>query len=126
MKKRVLSLLLAMMLVIGVLPLTTLAAETGDTVYISVSYDGQFKTTSDGKAMAYIPVALADLAVIDLDAYGMGDYKYDADGDGNYEITALHLYIYAHEKLYGGKWSDVTASGSAGSIFFENGLFGFD
>ena len=126
MKKRIATLLLALLLVIGILPMATFATEANDVVYISVSYDGQFKTAADGSNMAYVPVELEKLKEIDLDAYNMGDYKYDADGDGVYEITALHLFIYAHEKLYGGNWSDVEASGAPGSIFFGNGLFGFD
>ena len=124
MKKRIVTLLLTLVLVIGLLPLAAFATEANDVVYISVSYDGQFMTAPDGSNMAYVPVELEKLKEIDLDAYNMGDYKYDADGDGNYEITALHLYIYSHEKLYGGNWSDVEVSGAPGSIFFGNGLFG--
>lgn len=126
MKKRILPLLLALVMLVGLLPLSAFAEETNEVVYISVSYDGQFKAAADGSRLAYVPVELAKLKEIDLDAYGMGDYKYDADGDGNYELTALHLFIYAHEKLYGGNWSEVDASGAAGSLFFANGLFGFD
>ena len=126
MKKRIATLLLALLLVIGLLPMAAFATEANDVVYISVSYDGQFKTAADGSNMAYVPVELEKLKEIDLDAYNMGDYKYDADSDGTYEITALHLYIYSHEKLYGGNWSDVEVSGAPGSIFFGNGLFGMD
>lgn len=126
MKKRIVTLLLTLVLVIGLLPLAAFATEANDVVYISVSYDGQFMTAPDGSNMAYVPVELEKLKEIDLDAYNMGDYKYDADSDGTYEITALHLYIYSHEKLYGGNWSDVEVSGAPGSIFFGNGLFGMD
>ena len=70
---------------------------------------------------------LSDLAQIDLDSYGLTEYKYDEDGDGNYEITVLHLAIYVHENVYGGDFaSDVTVSGGAASIYFEQGLFGYD
>ncbi len=125
MKKRIATLLLALLLVIGLLPMATFATEANDVVYISVSYDGQFKTATDDTNMAYVPVELSKLKEIDLDAYNMGDYKYDADGDGNFEVTALHLYIYAHEMLMGLKWADVSVSGMPGSIFFAAGLFGF-
>ena len=125
MKKRIATLLLALLLVIGILPMATFATEANDVVYISVSYDGQFKTATDGTNMAYVPLELSKLKEIDLDAYNMGDYKYDADGDGNYEITALHLYIYVQEKIMGLNWADVSVSGAQGSIYFETGLFGF-
>lgn len=125
MKKRIATLLLALVLVIGLLPLAAFATEANDVVYISVSYDGQFKTASDGSNLAYVPVELEKLKEIDLDTYNMGDYKYDVDGDGNYEITALHLYIYVQETIMGLKWADVHASGAQGSIYFETGLFGF-
>lgn len=125
MKKRIVTLLLTLVLVIGLLPLAAFATEANDVVYISVSYDGQFKTAADGSNLAYVPVELEKLKEIDLDAYNMGDYKYDADDDGNYEITALHLYIYVQETIMGLKWADVHASGAQGSIYFETGLFGF-
>ena len=125
MKKRIVTLLLTLVLVIGLLPLAAFAEEPNDVVYISVSYDGQFKTAADGSNLAYVPVELEKLKEIDLDTYNMGDYKYDVDGDGNYEITALHLYIYVQETIMGLKWADVRASGAAGSIYFETGLFGF-
>ena len=124
MKKRILSMLLVLVMVICMIPVTGFASAQ-ETVYISVSYDGQYKTGTDSIIMAYVPVSLSALQEIDLDSYGLGDYKYDADEDGDYEITALHLYIYAHEKLMGLKWSDVSTSGAAGSIFFASGLFGF-
>ena len=124
MKKRMLSLLLAMVMVLGLIPAAFATGTAEDTVYLSVSYDGQYKTGSDGTPMAYVPVKLSELSGIDLDSYNMSDYKYDADGDGVYEITALHLYIYAQEKLMGLKWSDVGFSGAAGSIYFTNSLFG--
>jgi len=118
--KKLLSMVLALVMVLGMLPATALATGAGS-VYISVSDDGQF-ISSD---MAYKAVSLDTLASVDLNEYGLGDYLYDADGDGNYEITALHLYIYTHETLLGNDWSEVTVSGGAGSIYFAGGLFGF-
>ncbi|MBQ9166987.1 MAG: hypothetical protein IJX67_01080, partial [Oscillospiraceae bacterium] len=125
MKKRLLSLLLAMVMVLGMIPFSAIATEASGVVYISVSYDGQFKTAADGTPMAFVAVPLSELEKIDLESYGLGSYKYDADNDNVSDITALHLFIYAHEKLCGGLWNDVTVSGGAGSIFFEGGLFGF-
>lgn len=123
--KKVLSLILALCLMLSVLPAAVFAADSGY-VYISVSHEGQFVNDKNGAPMAHVPVSFEKLAEIDLDTYGLTDYKYDADGDGTYEITALQLVIYAHEKLCGRSWSDVTFTGAPGSGYFEGGIFGFD
>lgn len=123
MKKRIISLALVLLMVLSLIP-TALAVEE-DVVYLSVYNDGSFVTTSSGTVMAYVAVPMSELEKIDLAEYGMGDYLYDADDDGAYDVTALHLFIYAHEKLYGGNWSDVYCSGMSGSLYFGGGLFGF-
>lgn len=123
--KKILSMILAVVMVLGLLPATAFATGTNN-VYISVSYDGQYINDKNGAAIAYVPVSFDEVASIDLEEYGLGDYLYDEDGDGTYEITALQLVIYAHENLYGGSWSDVTFTGSPGSSYFQGGIFGFD
>ena len=117
--------ILAFVLVLGLLPATVFATGSGS-VYISVSYDGQYINDKNGNAIAYIPVSFENLASIDLDEYGLSDYKYDENGDGTYDITALHMVIYAHEKLYGGDFGEVNFTGAPGSSYFEGGIFGFD
>ena len=111
---KILSMILAFVLVLGLLPATAFATGA-DSVYISVSFDGEYINDKNGNAIAYIPVSFENLASIDLDEYGLSDYKYDEDGDGSYETTALQLIIYAHENIYGGSWSDVNFTGAAGS-----------
>ena len=96
------------------------------TVYMSVSYDGKYINDKDGGYIAYVPVSLSAVSSVNLDEYGLSEYNYDEDGDGTYDITALHLIIYAHEKLYGGDWSEVDFTGSPGSSYFQGGVFGFD
>ena len=123
--KKILSMILAFVMVLGLLPATAFATGTNN-VYISVSYDGQYINDKNGAAIAHVPVSFDEIASIDLEEYGLGDYLYDEDGDGTYEITALQLVIYAHENLYGGSWSDVTFTGGAGSSYFQGGIFGFD
>jgi len=124
--KKLISMLLAIVMVLGLLPATVLASDA-EYVYISVSHDGQFIADKNGNTMAYVPVALDELTGIDLDTYGLGEYIYDKDGDGAYEITSLYLYIYVHEVLCGGNWSsDLTVTGAPGSIYFAGGLFGFE
>ena len=123
--KKILSMILAFVLVLGLLPATALASGGGK-VYISVSYDGQYIDDKNGDALAYIPVSFEKLTSIDLDEYGLSEYKYDEDGDGTYDITALHLIIYAHENLYGGDFGEVIFTGGPGSSYFQGGIFGFD
>ena len=125
MTKKLLSMILAVVMVLGLLPATAFA--TGeDVVYISVSYDDKFKDDKNGDPIAFVPVSFNELASVDLDAYGLSEYLYDEDEDGTPEITALQLIIYAHEELYGGDFSDVTFTGSPGSSYFSGGLFGRD
>ena len=124
MSRKITSMLIIFAMIFTAIPLTISASEP-DTVYISISDDSQFVTDSNGTPMAFYPVTLDELTAVDLDVYGLGDYLYDADDDGIYEITALHLYIYVHEAILGFDWSDVYITGSAGSIYFAGGLFGF-
>ena len=124
MNKRILSLFLAVIMFFTMIPFTSFATEN-ENVYISISYDGKFIDGTNGK-VAYVPVAMKDLAAIDLDTYGLSDFHYDSDGDGNYDVTALHLYIYTHENIFGLDWNDVLVTGGPGSIFFQEGLFGFE
>ena len=124
MTKKICSLLLAFALVLSLLPTVAFAAEA-ECVYISISDDQQFVTAPDGTPMGFFPVPLEDVALIDLNEFGMGDYTYDADHDGTPELTALQLYIYVHEVILGLDWTDVYITGSAGSTYFANGLFGF-
>ena len=122
--KKILSMILAFVMVLGLLPATAFA--TGeDVVYISVSFDGQYINDKNGSPIVYIPVSFDEIESIDLNEYGLSDYLYDPDGDGTYETTALQLIIYAHENTYGGSWSDVNFTGGAGSSYFAGGIFGF-
>jgi len=123
--KKILSMILALVMVLGLLPATALATGA-DQVYISVSFDGKYIDDQNGAPLVYVPVSFDELDAIDLDEYGLSEYKYDEDGDGTYDITALHMVIYAHENIYGGSWSDVTFTGGAGSSYFQGGIFGFD
>ena len=126
MKKSILSLLIVIAIVMGMVPVTIMATDMDEYVYISVSYDEKFKEDKYGKPMTYVPVSFNTLATVDLNEYGLGEYLYDADGDGEYEITALQLIIYAHEELYGGDFSEVDFTGAPGSSYFQAGLFGQD
>lgn len=125
MNKRVISILLAVVMVFAMIPLTVFANES-EYVYISVSYDDKFIEDKNGKLIAYVPVSFEELASVNLDDYELSDYWYDEDGDGAPEVTALQLIIYAHEELYGGDFSQVSFTGTPGSTYFAGGLFGHD
>lgn len=122
--KKALSFFLAVIMTVGMFPVTVFATE--DVVYISVSKDDKFVKDSKGGYIACVEVPLAEVAAVDLETYGLGEYLYDKDADGQYETTALQLIIYAHENIYGGEWSNVTFTGGPGSSYFEGGIFGFD
>ena len=122
--KKILSIILALVLVLGLLPATTMAAEE-DVIYLSVSFDGEYISDKNGNTMVYMPVPLDAIASIDLDAYGLDNMWFDGDNDGNYDLTALRLLIYAHEELYGGDWSEVDFDATPGSSYFKDGIFGF-
>lgn len=122
--KKVLSMILAFVMVLGLLPATAFATEA-EYVYISVSMDDKYIQDKDGGYIANVAIPLDEIAAVDLNEYNLSEYLYDRDGDGNYETTALQLIIWAHEKLYGGSWDDVTFTGSPGSSYFAGGIFGF-
>ena len=103
MTTKVVAMLIAILMVASMLPVVAFASESANTteyVYLSISYDKNYINDKNGSPMVYVPVALADIAAVDLTEYGLENMLYDADGDGNYETTALQLLIYAHEELW--------------------------
>ena len=128
MTTKALAMLIAILMVASMLPVVAFASESANTteyVYLSISYDKNYINDKNGSPMVYVPVALADIAAVDLTEYGLENMLYDADGDGNYETTALQLLIYAHEELWGGDWGDVNFDALPGSSYFKGGIFGF-
>ena len=86
--KKILSMILALVLVLGLLPATAMAARQ-DVVYLSISFDSNYIDDKNGNPMAYVPVPMSAIEAIDLTEYGLENMLFDADGDGNYETTAL-------------------------------------
>ena len=120
MKKRILSLLLALMMVLSLIP--TLAFAAGEdnskvTVYFSLSDNGKYKNGTSGKTLAYVPVTVE---YFDLDDYGLGKYT---RADAGEQPTVLHLFIKMLEQEYlnSGKLTvggdALTVSGAAGSMY---------
>ena len=124
MKKRILSLIIALTMILAMIPMTAVATED-EYVYLSISYDGQYINGQNGKPIVYLPIAIEDIEAIDLTEYGLDHMRYDADGDGDYDTSALQLLIYAHEELYGGDWGDVNFDDIPRSCYFKGGIFGF-
>ena len=122
---KLLSLLLVLIMVVNLLPITAFATNE-DCVYISVSHDGKFVTDKNNTFVTYVKIPISKIETINLDDYGLSEYHYDGNNDGKNDITALHLYIYTHEKIFGLDWNDVTIEGGAGSIYLKAGLFGFE
>ena len=99
--KRFLSLILAFVIVLGLMPATAFAADSGY-VYMSVSYDGKYIDDNTGKPIAFIPVPLDALAEIDLaeqtalnsqgEPTSLEEYQYDEDGDGKYDNIITFYY----------------------------------
>ncbi|MBQ9120836.1 MAG: hypothetical protein IJY12_00555 [Clostridia bacterium] len=127
MTTKALAMLIAILMVASMLPVVAFAAESDTTgyVYLSISFDKNYINDKNGSPMVFVPVALSDIAAVDLTEYGLENMLYDADGDGEYEITALQLLIYAHEELWGGDWGDVNFDALPGSSYFKGGIFGF-
>ena len=118
--------ILALVMVLGLLPTySPVTAAEDNVVYLSISFDSNYINDKNGNPIVYVPVSLDAVAAIDLTEYGLENMLYDADGDGEYETTALQLLIYAHEELYGGDWSEVTFDALPGSSYFRGGIFGF-
>ena len=122
--KKIICVILVVVLLLAMLPATTMAAE-GEYVYLSVSFDKSYITDRNGDAIVYRPVPLDKIAAVDLAEYGLENMLYDGDGDGEYDITALQLLIYAHEEIYGGTWGEVNFDAMPGSSYFKGGIFGF-
>lgn len=124
MKTKIISLLLVLSLVLAMVPMIA-AADTPEYVYVTVSFDGTYIGDKNGEALCYLAIPMEELRNMDFAEYGLEEYAYDADGDGVNEITALHADVYVHTVVCGLDWSEAAVSGSAGSIFFERGIFGF-
>ena len=123
MTKYLLTMLLVVVLLLCLQP--TASAETEEYVYLTISFDGQCIDDKNGEPIVYLPVPMDAIRSIDLTEYGLDNMLFDADGDGEYETTALQLLIYAHEEIYGGSWSEVNFDALPGSSYFAGGIFGF-
>ena len=99
------------------------------TCYISVSDDDKYIVSDgidSGTRMHYVPVDLAEAAKINLEDYNLQDFiSYDKHGNEE-PITLLKVYLYVLDKYYKGTGKALEITGSAGSLFMNNGFFGHD
>lgn len=124
--KKALSFFLAVIMTVGMFPVTAMAEE--QYVYFSISLDDKFLEGSDGTVMAHVPVAISELENINLSDYGLSEYAIDKNGDGKEDITALHLDLYAHDKYCerNGKEIAEQVQGAPGSLYFNSFWSGHD
>ena len=87
MRRRILSLLLAFAMVLGMVPMFSLEAAADEpasvTVYLSMSHDDKFMVgEGSGKKMVMVPVTVPyfDLADYGLEEYYFSSESYDSDG----------------------------------------------
>ena len=139
--RRAILALLCAAFIVGLMPSMALAEPEADpassgkydtvegTYYLSISDDKDFIVSdgSDniGQYICNMPIDLAEVSKIDLDDYGLGDFKIDLDEDGRYEITLLHVFIYAHLHYYSQGVDGLTITGAPHSSYFEK-FFGMD
>ena len=139
--KRMLSLILAFVMVLGMIPVPAFANEGEEVpsvdVVLSLSTDEHFMVGPESgaiMAMKDISVPYFDLALYGLEEYYFVSESYGDDGDGlpgsdlepgtpeyaNGKVTLLHLYIYALEVFYCGIDPDEAGQG----YLYDEGLIG--
>ena len=139
--KRMLSLILALVMVLGMIPVPAFANDGGEVssvdVILSLSADDCFMVGPDSgaiMAMKAITVPYFDLALYGLEEYYFVSESYGDDGDGlpgsdlqpgtpeyaEGKVTLLHLYIYALEVYYCGIDPEEAGQG----YLYDAGLLG--
>lgn len=131
--RKIISLLLAMVLLISYIPAAAAAETPSVTVYLTVSKKNDFQVMN-GKTMALYEITVP---YFDLALYGLEDFYYNPDcyAGGSKEtqkagtaetaygnITMLHLFIYATEVIYNGL---STSKAGKGWLADQGGWNGF-
>ena len=131
--RKIISLLLALVLLISCIPAAAAAETPSVTVYLTVSKKNDFQVMN-GKTMALYEITVP---YFDLALYGLEDFYYNPDcyAGGSKEtqkagtaetaygnITMLHLFIYATEVIYNGL---STSKAGKGWLADQGGWNGF-
>ena len=70
--KKILSMILALVMVLGLLPATAFATGAEeDVIYLSISFDTGYIDDKNGNPIAYVPVPMSKIKAIDLSEYGL-------------------------------------------------------
>lgn len=117
MKKRMLSLLLAMVMIVGLIPAAAFATD-GDgektaTITVTISNDGMpiMGNDEDETVIAGLEITVP---YFELEPYGLGDFDtYLEDGR---TPTVLHAYIYLLERYYMGLDEEECCTGDSGLL----------
>lgn len=120
MKKRILSLLLALVLIVGLLPTVALAEEAGDAektaaITVTISNDGLPIAGQDGTVISNLEITVP---YFELEPYDLADFDTYLEDDRT--PTVLHAYIYLLERYYMGLDEDECCKGSAVASFAED------
>lgn len=143
MKRRMLSLLLVFIMVLGMLPVTAFAEDsaTEETasvdIYLAISKDAGYFECPEG-AIPYLQpltVSYFDLALYGLEQYYFSSEEYGSDGGDHSsdltpgtaefaknKVTMMHVLIYATEVFYCG----IDASEAGKGYLYNEGLIGSD
>ena len=131
MKKKVLCIMLSVMMVFCMMPSAAFASvidicsDFEGTVYISYSHDGEFSLgDTDSGRMAYVPIDIAEV-VADSSIYP-GEHPYDADGNGEDDVTLLMVFRYALKNLGQGTDDLIVQEEGTGSAYLKKGAWHFD
>lgn len=95
------------------------------TVYFSRSDDARFCVSDgaeSGLVMANVPVDLAEVCKVDLDAYGLGEYNMyatDPDAGYEYECTLLQLLVYVAERYSSEGADGMQVTDAPGSAYLK-------
>ena len=128
--KKLLALILAAIMTLGVLPMTALAKDADDdpsaygedytaadsvAVWATISNDGMPIMGMDGTILSHIDVKVP---YFDLKLYGMEDFYLENNGELVKRPTVLHLYIYMLERYYMGLSEDKCGKGTSGVMTY--------
>ena len=68
--KKILSMILTVVMVLGLLPATAFATGAENVVYLSISLDTGYIDDKNGNPITYVPVPMSKIEAIDLTEYG--------------------------------------------------------
>ena len=138
--KKLLALILAVIMAVGIMPMTAAAKNADDkptaygydetpansvSVWVTLSNDGYPVKGKDGTIISHLDVKVP---YFDLGLYGLEDfYRYETDGGQGHYVnntvverpTVLHMYIYLLERYYIGLPENECGKGTSGLLDYS-------